>query len=69
MSMYTDIQPTEETLERCKVEPSGGRGGTTGRTRWKVVCRFCDKVLHRGTTGPNSWECDCCDEARPKRFR
>jgi hypothetical protein len=36
------------------VAPTDERGRDTGRTRYKVDCVECDRVLHSATTGPSS---------------
>jgi len=54
-SLYDDIEPTKETLERFKCEPTGVLASDTGRMRWYLTCRLCGEGVHPGTTNPNAW--------------
>jgi hypothetical protein len=58
-NVYNDAGP--ERAEVFDIEgisflvvPSDTTGIDSGRTRYKVVCRECDCLLHRATTGPAS---------------
>jgi hypothetical protein len=41
--------------ERYEVTDTGQTGIDSGRKRFSVTCRDCDKLLHPATTGPNSY--------------
>ena len=38
-----------------EIKPTGDVGCDTGRTRFRVVCNRCKKVLHPNTTWPTAW--------------
>lgn len=48
-----DLDP--KLRDRYEVTPTGDEGFTSGRARFKVVCKECQNVLHENTTGPGSY--------------
>ena len=60
ISMYdsdSPLEPCTVTFNYCEIRfsPTEQFGIDTGRTRVRVECLTCDRMLHHATTGPRSY--------------
>lgn len=57
--MFTSWKPEDlpswVPKDRYEITATKLTGMNSGRTRFKVVCKVCQKQIHEATTDPNSW--------------